>query len=489
MAGLHCLAVQLNRRNLLRAALLPLAVPAATWAQLPDRALPRGAYVPSVALRWNATLIEAIRRTTFRPMWAARALAMVHTAMYDAWAAYDPIARGVWWDADLRRPLKEHTDAARREAVSLAAYRALVDLFPTQASSLFDPLLRDLGYSAATIVDRTAPAGLGSRCAELMLTPRHDDGANQLGTLNPGAYSDYTGYRPANPPEALTDPNRWQPLRAADGSVQTFITPHWSRVRPFALTSASQFRPGPPPLYPDPRYAAEADAVRALSADLTDRDKVIAEYWADGPNTETPPGHWSLLAHTIAARDRHGLTQDVLMFFALGNALLDASIAVWDAKIAYDYVRPISAIRFLFGGQAVPAWGGPGRGTRTIAGETFQPYLATPAFAEYTSGHSGFSAAAAAVLTQFTGSPLFGASFTLAAGVLTIEPGLTPATPVTLSWPTFDAASQEAGFSRRLGGIHFESADLQSRAMGTALGLQAWRKAEDYVGGALRRRP
>jgi hypothetical protein len=482
--------MMLSRRAVLAATLAPLASGRPSWAQsLPDRAVPRAAYAPSAALRWNGALIEAIRRTTFRPMWAARALAMVHTAMYDAWAAYDPVARGVWWDGELRRPLREHTDERRREAVSLAAYRALVDLFPTQTSTLFDPLLRELGYSAATIVDRTSPAGLGSRCAELMLAPRHDDGANQLGTLAPGAYADYTGDRPVNTPDVLSAPNRWQPLRSADGTAQVFITPHWSRVRPFAMTSASQFRPGPPPLYPDARYAAEIDAVRALSADLTDRDKVIAEYWADGPNTETPPGHWSLLAHGVATRDRHGLTQDVLMFFALGNALLDASISVWDAKIAYDYVRPISAIRFLYRGQTIPAWGGPGRGTRSIAGETFQPYIATPAFAEYTSGHSGFSAAAATVLTNFTGSPLFGASFTWPAGGSTVEPGLTPAAPVTLSWPTFEAASQEAGLSRRLGGIHFESADLRSRAMGTAIGQQTWLAVQDLVAGGPRRRP
>ena len=92
------------------------------------------------------------------------------------------------------------------------------------------------------------------------------------------------------------------------------------------------------------------------------------------------------------------------MFFALGNALLDASIAVWDAKRFYDSIRPISAVRYLFAGQTITAWGGPGLGTREILGEQFRPYLPTPPFAEYTSGHSAFSAAAARRLQRFTGS-------------------------------------------------------------------------------------
>lgn len=462
--------------------------PAIGRAQPWPEVVPRS-WEPSVVLRWNAATLEAIRRTGFRPMWTARALALVHTAMYDAWAAYDPVARGVYWDHDLRRPLRERTAERVRTAVSLAAYRTLVDVFPSEQAALFDPLLRDLGLAAASTADGTSPAGLGARCAELLLAARHVDGANQLGTGSGAPYADTTGYRPVNTPDELRDPNRWQPLRGADGSVQTFLAPHWPLVQPFALTSASQFRPGPPPLYPSARYLEEADAVRALSADLTDREKVIAEYWADGPNTETPPGHWNLLAQWVSARDRHTLSEDVVMFFALGNALLDASIAVWDAKIAYDYVRPISAIRFLFAGQTIPAWGGPGQGRRLIAGERFQPYLATPPFAEYTSGHSGFSAAAAAVLTAFTGSPLFGASFTMPAGASTIEPGLTPAVPVTLHWVTFDEAAREAGISRRYGGIHFERGDLASRALGTAVGEQVWQKARHLVGGAVRRRP
>ncbi|MCC6992099.1 MAG: vanadium-dependent haloperoxidase [Acidobacteria bacterium] len=477
----------------LAAALAGAAIsrPLASAAQaVPWQAVPRGAYEPSVVIQWNDALLEAVRRTSFRPMWTARALAMVHTAMFDAWAAYDSVATGVSWDTDIRRPLSQRSDAAVRDAVSMAAYRALADLFPTQRATLFDPLLQRLGLAPASAsTDLSVPAGLGNRCAALVLTARHSDGANQLGNLGGGAYSDYTGYTPVNTPDRLVDPNRWQPLRTPDGGQQVFIAPQWRLVTPFALTSPAQFRPPAPPLYPSARYREEAEAVVRLSADLTDREKAIAEYWADGPNTETPPGHWGLLAQAVAARDHHTLGDDVIMYFALANALLDASIAVWDAKTTYDYVRPISAIRFLFAGQTIAAWGGPGQGTRLIRGETFQPYIATPAFAEYTSGHSGFSAAAAAVLTAYTGSPLFNGSVTIRAGSSLTEPGRAPAVDVTLTWPTFDDASREAGLSRRFGGIHFESADLASRAMGTAIGQQTWAAVERRLGGRPRRRP
>ena len=175
--------------------------------------------------------------------------------------------------------------------------------------------------------------------------------------------------------------------------------------------------------------------------------------------------------------------EDVKMFFVLGNALLDASIAVWDCKVAFDYVRPVSAVRFLFAGQLIQAWAGPLRGTELIPGERFQSYIPTPPFAEYTSGHSAFSAASATVLRMVTGHAYFGAAYTFKAGTSTIEPGITPARDVTLAWQTFDEAADEAGISRRYGGIHFRSGDLESREIGRRIGLQTWRVANAYVRG------
>ena len=76
------------------------------------------------------------------------------------------------------------------------------------------------------------------------------------------------------------------------------------------------------------------------------------------------------LAQWVSRRDRHGLDKDVKMFFALGNAMLDASIAVWECKRAFDYVRPVTAVRFLMKGQQVRAWAGPFKGTQFVNGES-----------------------------------------------------------------------------------------------------------------------
>src|SRR5439155_20769528 len=110
---------------------------------------------------------------------------------------------------------------------------------------------------------------------------------------------------------------------------------------------------------------------------------------------------------------------------------------------------PITAIRFLNKDKQISAWAGPGLGTQTIAGSAWRPYIGTPPFAEYCSGHSAFSAAAAQVLKAFSGSDKFGESVTIAALSSQIELGFAPSTDVTLSWPTFSAAADEAGISRR----------------------------------------
>jgi hypothetical protein len=431
----------------------------------------------NAVLRWNAALLQAVRAVRFAPPQTARALAITHTCIFDAWAAYDRSADGTRFGGALRRPAAEHTADNRRIAVSYAAHRALVDLFPDQAAA-FDETLRGDGLDPLDESrDVATPAGIGHTACDAVLAYRHADGANQLGDMNGGApYSDYTGYAPVNDPEALRDPGRWQPLRAADGRTQAFLTPHWRRVTPFALAAADEFRPAAPANPSEPEWVRQADEVRAFSAHLTDRRKAIAEYWADGPGSETPPGHWALLAAWLSRRDGRTLDQDVVLFFALGNALLDAGIAVWDAKVAYDSARPASAVPHVFAGQTIDAWGGPFQGTRAIAAERFRPYLATPPFAEYTSGHSAFSAAAATVFRLFTGSPRFGASVTIAPGTSAIEPGVTPASPVTLAWRTFDDAADEAGLSRRYGGIHFRDGDLASRAIGRAVGRRAFRE-------------
>jgi hypothetical protein len=453
---------------------------------------PPQAYSPSVIFRWDDAALEAVRRTRLGPPMVARALAVAHTAMYDAWAVYDSRAAPTRLDPKLRRPVNERTAQNKARAISQAAYRALSDLFP-QEEPRFSEFMRELGYDQGDFSTNPATAvGIGNLAAEAVLAFRHHDGSNQLGDLAPGTYLDYTNYEPVNEANNLVDPNRWQPLVVPDQqggiTTQRFVAPHWGRVTPFAMTSGDQFRPATVPnLYPSAGYAQQVDEILELSANLTDRDKATVGYWSDGPSSELPPGHWILFSQFVSSRDEHTLDDDVKMMFAVTNAMFDASIAVWDCKRAFDYVRPITAVHFLMAGREIRAWAGPGKGTQIIRGEDWRPYqtlvVPTPPFPEFSSGHSAFSTAAAEVLKAFTGSDAFGGSATVKAGSSKVEPGIVPAADVVLSWATFSIAADEAGMSRRLGGIHFKEGDLQSRAMGRKVGAQAWAKALVYFNG------
>ena len=242
-----------------------------------------------------------------------------------------------------------------------------------------------------------------------------------------------------------------------------------------------------PATYGSREYQEQAEELVAICAGLTDKQKMIAEYWSDGPNSVQPPGHWMLFAQWVSERDHHSLDDDVKMFFALSNAIFDAGIAAWDTKRTFDSVRPVTAIPFLFRGKTIRAWGGPGKGSVEIDGSQWIPYqpvtFPTPPFPDYVSGHSTYSAAAAAILRLWTGSDRFANSVTPAAGSSRIESGTTPAQPVTLQWATFTDAANEAGISRRYGGIHFRAADLAGRLLGQLVAYQAWSKAKSYFEG------
>jgi membrane-associated phospholipid phosphatase len=440
---------------------------------------------PNLVIWWNQAALDAIRITRTSPPIAARALAITHTCIFDAWAAYDDSAIGTQKGGSLRRPKVEHTLANKQKALSFAAHRALVDLFPSQKSTILDPLMSELGFDPSDdSMDTATPSGIGNVTCQAVLEFRHRDGANQIGELYPGAYSDYTGFTPANTNQVLRDRNRWQPM-LVNGRPQGWLLPQWAMVTPFALTSGAQLRnlalAQGPFVYPTSAYWKQAFDVLELSAQLGDTEKVIAEYWADGPGTVTPPGHWCVFAQEISHRDQHSLDQDVKLFFILGNALMDAGIAAWDVKRYTDSIRPITVIRALMGNQQIRAWAGPGLGVRVINCKDFRSYLPTPPFGSYVSGHSAFSAAAAEILKRFTGSDSFAGSFVAEPGSSLVEVGLTPSARVTLSWSTFSASSEQAGMSRRFGGIHFESDDLAGRALGRAVAIEVWNKAATYI--------
>jgi hypothetical protein len=499
----------------------------------------------TLVVKWSQQFLIAIRVIAPPPTVASRHLALLHTAMYDAWAAYDGKAVGTRLGGALRRPPAERTDANRDKAISYAAYLMAVDQFQTQKDQ-FRRFMRKLGYDPdQTTLDRSSPIGIARSVIEALCEYRHRDGSNQLGDMSPrGLYTDYTGFsvfRAGEGTDKLAALARWQPLVSGNGmggftdidarlrqlnakprqrvtvelggyNTQRPTTPFWGNVLPFAMDKGSALRPLAPlavtqadlvpapnedndkyadvsldPEYLPKTFREQCRQLLAMSARLTDEQKSIVEYWADGPLSETPPGHWNVLAHYVSRRDRHTLEQDVKMFFVLGNALMDAGIGCWDAKRYYDYVRPVAAIRQLFQGQTVRAWMGPVEGITQGKGEAWRPYqelyFVTPAFQEYTSGHSTFTTAAANSLRLFKGNDRFGAFAVVQPGSSAIEVGRTPAKPVTLRWGTFTDAAVEASMSRRYGGLHFAQGDLEGRRMGRLVAEAVWNLAQQHFEG------
>ena len=275
---------------------------------------------PNVVIQWNQAALQGVRDSKLGPPMVARALAIVHTCIYDAWAAYDARALGTQSGSSLRQPRQERTEANKNEAISFAAYRAAVDLFPGDDAKVFRPLMEQLGYNPDDqSVDIHSPSGTGNVACDAVLQFRHHDGSNQLGDQGPSgvAYSDYTDYTPANNPSALPsdpalvlDPNRWQPLQYFDATgtwiTQSFVGAQWFRVVPFALRSGDEFRDVlalfGPATYGSSGFVRQAEELVTMSAKLNDREKMIAEYFADGPHSELPPGHWDLFAQFVSAR-------------------------------------------------------------------------------------------------------------------------------------------------------------------------------------------
>ena len=459
----------------------------------------------SIVADWNAAALAEVRVSKLGPPITARALAVAHTCMYDAWSVYDSTAVPTVAGTP-RRPVAERTDANKAKAVSYAAYRCLLNLYPSGAARL-TAVLAGQGYDPSdTGADLATPQGGGNVAAGRVIAARRNDGSNQYADLKPSSppYADYTGYAPTNaplpfctpqtvgacPPLSIADPLGWQPLVSNTGATQTFIAPFWERVQPFALSSATQFDS----LIPQPdifaagfsRYQANVEELLQYSAQLDLSRKLVVEYWADGPNSELPPGHWGLFAQYLSSSRGYTIDQDVKMFFAMHNASFDAGIAAWHVKRQYNGVRPITAVRYLKQGSSVLAWGGPGRPTESVRGEKWLPYNPgsnfTPAFPGYISGHSTFSSASAAVLQQFTGSDAFGFTTVIPANFGRVEPGVPPV-PTALSYPTFSSAAVEAGQSRLYGGVHFADDNTIGQQVGRLVGLQAWSKAQTYFDG------
>jgi hypothetical protein len=518
---------------------------------------------------WNDQLLDVIRAypAATGPTITARALGVLHTATYDAWAAYDPVAKVTRPDGPAQQTTG-NTLANKQEAISYAAYRVLNDLFPadkfpcipancpTDGTATYltpDFLLRTINpppnppydpnntTPASPTATAATPAAVGNLAAKAVLDYRrgklprdlsapnpYGDGSNQRGDDPKGKglpYSDTTGYTAVNSWKQVNDPWRWQPLcvltaagvaansppirdpsasDCPDGTpttpshytLQNALTPQWGNIIPFSNLNTTVFKsmaPGPPKNSNGTYSTKDIATELADTSNLTDVKKAVAEYWADGPRSEFPPGHNAVFAQFLCRKFGNNLDSDTKLFFMLGNAMMDASIASWWQKYKYDFVRPVTAIREYYKNQNINSWLGPGKNPSTgnfgtVLGQDWMPYQAltvvTPPFPEYVSGHSTFSAAGATLLALANGSDTFGGSITIGRGSSKIEPHQNvPAADVPLSWPTFTDASNEAGMSRRYGGIHFYSGDMNGRAVGRQVAQYVYSKAQSYIKG------
>lgn len=397
----------------------PVQPPAPTCPQAAVDPFPDG----SIARRWNEQLLNAIRRDTPRPTVHARNLFHTSIAMWDAWAAYNG-AKGylvqgpaqVLGDAELEETLSY-------AAYRVLSHRYVSATGGGISQACFDAFMARLGYEPTDVTEEgDSPRALGNRIGAAVIAAFADDGANEAKNYaslepyvpeNPNLVVDVPGTR-------VDDPIRWQRLVLAQAvtqngipqgaGAQDYVGPHWGAVTPFSLVRPAPNAPyldiGEPPTALDDKLVDAAVDIVRRSSELDIDDGVLmdispgaygnnplgtndgkghslnpatgapyapelvkrgdftrslAEFWADGPKSETPPGHWNTLANSVAAHPlaKHRLfgagdaldplSWDVHVYLALNGALHDAAIAAWELKRVYTSARPITLIRYMAG--------------------------------------------------------------------------------------------------------------------------------------------
>ena len=371
-------------------------------------------------------MLDAIRNESTSPPLASRNLAILHAAIHDAVNAITPTYK----------PHLVHVSAPPGTSVEAAAvgaaYKCLTELFPSQAAA-FDAAFNEFLKNTPPSTSRDNGLMVGEMTAVLIVNWRNNDGAS---TTVP--------YIPSS------EPGAW---RRTPPFFRPPELPQWAYVLPFAMTNGAQFRPpGPPPLG-SAQYAADVNEVKALgksnSTNRTAEQTLIARFWSDFSFTVTPPGHWNQIAQNIVTNRASNLIDTARLFALLNIAMADAAICVWDAKYVYNLWRPVTAIQ-----QADMD-----DNAATEADPDWLPLLNTPAFPEYVSGHSAFSAAAATILGALLGTD-----------AVTFTVGSDSAPNVFRTYHSLNACAEEIAWSRIYGGIHFYSADVDGLVAGQQIG-------------------
>jgi membrane-associated phospholipid phosphatase len=387
-----------------------------------------------VVTDWNNVTLNAIRADKTAPPKAARALALVQVSVFDAVVSIlGPYATHHENPQQFPGP---SSLMAATAAAAAAAHTVLVELFPAQQER-FDAALAASLASVTDPVAKNIGQSWGVLNAGQILNEHENDGSAVT-----VAY------------EAPTGANWWAPTPPAFAAP---LLPNWAYVTTWSGIDVKQYRQGPPPASTSPEYAAAFREVRRLgrvdSQFRTPEQTQIALFWADGPGTATPPGHWFVIAQGISHQRGLSLVENARLFALLGIAVADAGVVAWDHKYNYSTWRPVTGIRLA------DTDGNP----ETTADAGWTPLIATPPFPSYISGHSTFSAAAARILELYFG--IDAVPFTTTSDAL---PG------VQRSFSSFSQAAEEAGQSRVYGGIHWQFDNQAGLAAGRALADNAF---------------
>ena len=413
-----------------------------------------------------------------------RYFTVLFNAAFDAVAPYHETAVGVYSRLGRRPASQSATNYYPNIAVMYAVYHSMMEMAPHRTEQ-WRQMMWSVNLDPDYVTENLASAaGIGQVAARNVLEARRHDGFNHFGDETPGfPFMDTTGFVPVNTGPEVHDPSRWQPLLVRPGRsgvyiVQNFVTPQYSVTEPYADIDPREYRVGPPS---DSNYAnleayrAQAEAVLEFSATLTDERKMLVEFF-------------DLKARDIilspTTKDVDDTIEFVQLGFLLHMAQWDAGIVAWQEKLRYDAVRPITAIRYLYGDDLVTAWGGPGRGTVELPANQWVSYVQNADHSDYPSGTTIFCSAYAQAFRRYSGSEeIENFSTVVRAGSSVIEPEVTPVADMRIEFATWTEYEETCGESRLWAGVHFRPSVDASLEIGGAFGDAAYDYWETLIDG------
>ena len=364
----------------------------------------------SQVVQWNRTLLVIVRTLGAQPatVHPTRSFAIMHAAIYDAVNAIDGTHKPY-----LVRLSASHF-ASQEAAAAAAAHEVLVKLYPNFQATLDAQLEQAL--TQLRNVGKAEGIRIGNTVADRILALRSNDGSNAQPI--PYVFGNAPGDYQSTPPNFPKQPQ----------------FTHWSRVTPFALESADQFRPGGPPKLTSDRYGDAFDQVKSLgiagSTTATADEALTGRFWNGAIQN-----YWNEIAQTASLAHDLTTAENARLFALLNFSFVDVVIAFYDAKYTYNFCRPVTAIR------AAATDGNPD----TEADPNWLPEVGnTTPDPSYPGAHAAISAAGAEVLISFLHKDHF--EFEVTSEVL---PG------VDRSFASFRAAAEEATMSRIFAGVHF----------------------------------